>query len=204
MSLPLSFPVSSCGHIILFFAFFFWGKFREKTQIVGAFLCVCLYFSFDCPSLFLYLFIGPCVCLSACFSIPVLVWQEQRHCSLSWCLLPALWSQCPCSVVQDKDEREVWACDLAPLMPSFCPQEEPATPRELGLGLGLGLKEKEEAVVVVFSKDGCKRFLPPPYNMMSILLSLSHQELGTVLSPSEWVGLWHWKKWCYLTSVAKS
>lgn len=32
-------------------------------------------------------------------------------------------------------------------MPSFCPQEEPATPRELGLGLGLGLKEKEEAVV---------------------------------------------------------
>ena len=69
------------------------------------------------------------------------------------------------------------------------PLEEPATPRELGLGLGLGLKEKEEAVVVVFSKDGCKRFLPPPYNMMSILLSLSHQELGTVLSPSEWVGL---------------
>lgn len=32
-------------------------------------------------------------------------------------------------------------------MPSFCLQEEPATPRELGLGLGLGLKEKEEAVV---------------------------------------------------------
>lgn len=32
-------------------------------------------------------------------------------------------------------------------MPSSCPQEEPAAPRELGLGLGLGLKEKEEAVV---------------------------------------------------------
>jgi hypothetical protein len=36
---------------------------------------------------------------------------------------------------------------MAPLMSFFCPQEEPAAPRELGLGLGLGLKEKEEAVV---------------------------------------------------------
>lgn len=49
--------------------------FREKTQIIGVFLFVYLYFSFDCPSLFLSLFflVPVFVCLSACFSIPVLV-----------------------------------------------------------------------------------------------------------------------------------
>lgn len=47
----------------------------------------------------------------------------------------------------DGDGSKIQICDPTPVMPSSCPQEEPAAPRELGLGLGLGLKEKEEAVV---------------------------------------------------------